>query len=150
MIRRVTLPALLAACLCLAGYSTGDDRALAAAGCGASLLAQSDAEILIYLLPQSAAVREKGNTVGWEIQTNPRLNQKDFYNFYLYDLAARADSSPTIGYFSVNKHTAEVWDADNGAPVDSRDIREIQRILRKGHCIGDQVVREFSDRRPGR
>ena len=150
MIRQITLSAFLATCLCFAGYSVGDDPTSAAAPCSASLLAQSDAEILIYLLPQSAAAREKGNAVGWELQTNPRLNQKDFYNFYLYDLAAPTSGSPTIGYFSVNKHTAEIWDATNLEPVDSRDLREIQKILRKGHCIDDQVFKEFTDRRPGR
>jgi hypothetical protein len=150
MIHRISVIAFLAVCLCFGRYSTTDNRPLAAAECRASELTPSDAEILIYLLPQSAAVRGKGKVVGWELQTNPRLNQKDFYNFYLYDLAAQADGSPTVGYFSVNKHTAEIWDADNAAPVDSRDLREIQKILRKGHCIGDQIVKEFSDRRPGR
>jgi hypothetical protein len=121
---------------------------LAAAGCRASELTQSDAEILIYLLPQSAAVREKGNVVGWDLQTNPRLNQKDFFNFYLYDVNAPDSGSPTVGYFAVNKRTAEIWDANSLVLVDSRDLREIQKILRKGHCVSSETVKEFGDRRP--
>jgi len=148
MIRRISLSAFLAAWLCFGGYSIGVDPALAAAECRASELTQSDAEILIYLLPQSAAVREKGNAVGWELQTNPRLNQKDFFNFYLYDVNAPDSGSPTVGYFSVNKHSAEVWDASSLVTVDSRDLREIQTILRKGHCVSGEIVKKFGDRRP--
>jgi hypothetical protein len=118
------------------------------APCQPSELNQYDAEILLYLLPASVTVRGNGKKVGWELQRNPVLNQKDFYVFYLYDLGAPDHGSPTIGYFAVNKHTAEVWHMDMEEFVESEDLLAVQRILRKGHCVDDTVLKTYSPRRP--
>src|SRR5580700_865019 len=75
-----------------------------ATSCQPTELKEYDAEILVYLLPTSVTTRTNGRKVGWELQSNPGLNQKDFFVFYLYDLSAPDYASPTIGYFAINKH----------------------------------------------
>ena len=116
--------------------------------CQATELKEYEAEILLYLLPDSSAVRGKGNRVGWELQTNPVLNQADFYIFYLYDAHAPNYGSPTIGYFGVNKHTAEVRDMTSDEFIQSEDLLAVQKILRRGHCIDEQILKEYSPRLP--
>ena len=52
--------------------------------------------------------------VGWELQTSPKLNQRDFYTYWVVNSKRpNVEGSVTVGYFSVNKHTAEVWDDNN-------------------------------------
>jgi hypothetical protein len=111
-------------------------------------LNEYDAEILMYLAPASVTVRNSGRKVAWELQSNAKLNQRDFYVFYLYDLSAPAESSPTIGYFSINKHTAEVWDMDGLQLVQSDDLLAVEKILRRGHCIDDAVLKSYTSKRP--
>lgn len=116
--------------------------------CEPSELTVSDAEILVYLLPDSVATRDRGRKVGWELQTGVQLDQKDFFVFYVYDVTAPQDSSPTIGYFGVNKHTAEVWDMNREEFVQAKDLLAVQGILRKGHCIAEELLKTYSSKRP--
>lgn len=117
--------------------------------CHPSELSKYDAEILLYLLPASVTVRHNGRKVAWEEQTSSALNQKDFYVFYVYDLSAPDYGSPTIGYFAINKHTAEVWDMGAVDFVQSDDLLAIQRILRDSHCVDEKTLKAYSSRRPG-
>jgi hypothetical protein len=116
------------------------------AGCQTTDLNQYDAEILLYVLPPSEAVRHAGGKVAWAIE--PATNQKDFYSFYVYDLKGSSYGSPTIGHFAVNKHTGEVWDAVTEEPVESEDLSAIERIIRKAHCIDENVLKSHPSSRP--
>lgn len=100
------------------------------------------------MLPASVAARSKGGTVRWELQTSPQLNQANFFVFYVYDVGAASSSSPTIGYFAVNKHTAEVWDMGVAGYVKNPDLLGVQQILRKGHCIADMEIKRYTSERP--
>jgi hypothetical protein len=119
-----------------------------AASCEPTEFTEYDAERLIYLLPASMTTRNNGRKVGWELQSNPELNEKDFFIFYVYDLSAPDSGSPTIGYFAINKHTAEVWDMSAGRSVQSEDLLAVQKILRRGHCVDESVLKTYSSRRP--
>jgi hypothetical protein len=121
-------------------------RSSPSTGCQTTELAEYDAEMLLYLLPSSEAVRRAGGKVAWEIESG--TNQKDFYSFYVYDLKGSPYGSPTIGHFAVNKHTGEVWDAVTEEPVESEDLSAIERIIRKGHCIDDNVLKTYSSSKP--
>jgi hypothetical protein len=92
--------------------------------------------------------RTNGRKVGWELQSNPGLNRKDFFVFYVYDLSAPDYASPTIGYFAINKHTAEVWDMSAEKSVQSEDLLAVQKILRRGHWVDENVLKTYTSRRP--
>jgi hypothetical protein len=119
-----------------------------ATSCQPSEMNEYEAEILLYLLPASVASRNKGGQVVWELQSSPGFNQKDFYVFYVYNLKAPDYSSPTIGYFGVNKHTAEVWDMNWEEFAQSKDVLAVEKILQKGHCMDENTLKTYSSRRP--
>lgn len=78
-------------------------------------IALEEAEILIYLLPAAQTVRSQGMDIGWEQQTSSKLNQNDFYVFWVVnDKRQNVHGSNTIGYYGVNKHTADVWSYGSG------------------------------------
>ncbi|MGH9756305.1 MAG: hypothetical protein ACRD4M_01085 [Candidatus Acidiferrales bacterium] len=118
------------------------------AGCAPTEISASEAEILIYFLPASEAVRAQGYDVGWERQESQKLNQKDFYVFWVYDATRPSNGSVTVGYFSVNKHTGEVWGDSEEQFITSKSILAIQKILRRNHCINEGIIRKYTDRRP--
>jgi hypothetical protein len=115
----------------------------------AEQIAPYEAEILVYLLPQAQELRKQGMDVGWELQTSPKLNQRDFYTYWVFDSKRRnVEGSVTVGYFSVNKHTAEVWDNGSEKVVDAEDLEGVEKILRRAHQINKQTLDEFSSLRP--
>ncbi len=119
-----------------------------AASCRPSQLQEYEAEILIYLIPEATEARKNGEKVAWELQSSAKLNQNDFFVFYLYNAGAPESSSPTIGYFAVNKHTAEVWNMNAEEPLHSADLLSVGEIFRRGHCIDEQTVRLYSSAKP--
>jgi hypothetical protein len=146
-IRWTALALMIAPLFC--GLSLGSGQsAPQGSACRPSELTLSDAEILVYLLPESESVRKGGWDVGWELQTNPNLNQKDFFTFWVYNATRPSSGSVTIAYFAINKHTGDVWDTSVGQIVQSRDLSVIQKILRKGHCIDDSVIKTYGAQKP--
>lgn len=112
-------------------------------------IALHEAEILIYLLPQARELRNQGMDIGWELETSPQLNQKDFYTFWVVNSKRpNVEGSVTIGYFSVNKHNADVWDDDNKKTVSTVEIEGVKRILRQAHYIDKSTVQKFALLRP--
>lgn len=112
-------------------------------------IALHEAEILIYLLPQAQELRNQGMDIGWELETSPEVNQQNFYTFWVVNSKRpNVQGSVTIGYFSVNKHTAEVWDDDREKLVSSSELEGVQRILRQAHHIDESTLRRFSPLRP--
>ena len=116
--------------------------------CQPSELSKYDAEILLCLLPASMTLRHNGRRVAWEEQTSSAKNQKDFYVFYVYDVSAPDNSSPTVGYFAINKHTAEVWDMGAVDFVQSNDLLAVQRIMRDSHCVDEKTLKTYTSLRP--
>jgi hypothetical protein len=129
--------------------SANNERVLAAQQAQSEPLSKTEAEILIYLLPEAHHVRQEGMDIGWELETGSARNQKDFYNFWVVNAKRKNGGSVTIGFFSVNKHTAEVWD-DTPSPrlVNDVELQGIQKILREGHHIDAQTLTEFGSLRP--
>jgi hypothetical protein len=106
-----------------------------------------EAEILIYLLPPAVSVRAEGMEVGWELQDAKQYNT-NFYVFWVYNARRENSGSVTIGYFAVNKRTANVWDLGLERFVDSKELAGVQRILRKAHHIDHQTIEKYGGQRP--
>jgi hypothetical protein len=102
-----------------------------------------EAEILIYLLPEAHKLREEGMDIGWELQTAKELNQADYYTFWVYNAKRVVNGSVTIGYFAINKHTADIWEATSEEPVTSTELEGIQTILRKIHYIDEDTINRY-------
>jgi hypothetical protein len=113
-------------------------------------IALYEGEILIYLLPQGRELRNQGMDIGSEVKPNQKLDQQDFYTFQVFNSKrTNVQGTTTIGYFSVNKHTAEIWDDNNQKQVVTAELEGIQRILRQAHHIDASTVRKFGTLRPG-
>jgi len=118
---------------------------------GPEQLAYHDAEILIYLLPVAKETRSRGSDVSWERESSPRLNQSDYFVFWVMNARPNPYGSSTIGYFAVNKHTADIWECGgdeeiNKGPVKSPEIEGVQKILREAHHIDQQTVHKYRSR----
>lgn len=112
-------------------------------------IALHEAEILIYLLPEARETRKRGMDIGWELETSPQLNQQDFFVFWVVNAKRKhPHGSVTIGFFSVNRHTADVWSNDLGKFVSTTELSGIQKILRTAHHIDQPTIEKFKNRRP--
>jgi hypothetical protein len=107
-------------------------------------LAVHEAEILIYLLPQAQDVHREGWEIGWELQTSPGLNQDEFYYFWVYNAKRPSNGSVTIGYFAINKYSADVWNEDLDHRTSGGELDGVQRILRRAHLMSDAVLQSHS------
>ncbi len=103
----------------------------------------TEAEILIYVLPDSQVVRKQRGDISWEVEAGPAQNTKDFYTFYVVGPIAEGEASSTIGHFSVNKHTADVWDTVFNKLTVGADLAGIQKILREGHHIDARTIQRY-------
>ena len=113
------------------------------------LLTLTEAEILIYLMPQAQELRRLRMDVGWELQTGPKFNRKDFYTFWVVNAKRpNVEGSVTVGYFDVNKHTGEVWDEGLERFVVSPDLAGVQVILRKAHGIDASSLAKYHLAKP--
>ena len=102
-------------------------------------LAPHEAEILIYLMPIAHQLRSEGMDIGWELQTGERHRypSKDYFVFWVIVINAKpkGTGSVTIGYFAVNKRTADVCDMDLEQVLTSPELKGVQWILRRAHNI---------------
>jgi|SRR6266702_1754117 len=136
----IAAPALLA--LPLGSWSHQDTP-------GPELITLTEAEILVYLLPQAQELRKQHMDVGWELQTGPQFNRKDFYTFWVVNAKRpNVEGSVTVGYFDVNKHTGEIWDEGLEKFVVSPELAGVQGILRKAHGIDSSILSKYRLARP--
>jgi hypothetical protein len=110
-------------------------------------LALYEAEILIYLIPSAREDRRVGRSVTWVLEDSAKLNQRDFFNFWVLGPPNPYGSS-TIGYFSVNKHSAEVVDQVLFKRVDDPELKGVQGVLRRAHRIDDQTIKKYQGLTP--
>jgi hypothetical protein len=114
-------------------------------------IALHEAEILIYIMPPAQEVRKQGWDIGWELQTSPDLNQEDYFVFWVVNSKRpNVNGSVTIGYYSVNKHTADIWDDNFGSFVKGTELEGVQAILRRAHHIDGATTEQYRSRRPSR
>jgi hypothetical protein len=109
----------------------------------------TEAEILVYLLPQAQELRKQGMDVGWESQTGPKFNHDDFYTFWVVNAKRpHVEGSVTVGFFDVNKHTGEVWDEGLERFVTSTELDGVQAIVRKAHGIDSSTLAKYHSAKP--
>ncbi len=106
-------------------------------------VALHEAEILIYLLPEAHQIRSEGMEIGWEVSTSPKLNQDDYFTFWVYSAKRKGTGSVTVGHFAVNKHTADVWDSVLDKIISTNELQGVQKILRKGHRIDEETIKKY-------
>ena len=104
---------------------------------------EHEAEILLTLSTQAQEVRAQRMEVGIERETSEALNQEDYFHYFLYNLTRKEAGSVTIGHFSVNRHTGDLWDADNEVLVTNPDLESVLRILLKAHEITPEAVAKY-------
>jgi len=135
---RWALPLLLVFCALSGQAQTAGDT---------TTLTASEARILVYVSPVGAKLRASGFDAAMERQTNPQLNQADYYYFWVYNAKRRqSGGSVTIGYYAVNKHTGQVWDTDDKKEISSRLMRGVQAIIRESHRIDQATIEKYGNR----
>lgn len=112
-------------------------------------LSLSEAKILVFASPFAENLRRTGTDIGVELQTSSKLNQADYYYFWVYN-AERVHSggSATVGYYAINKHTADVWNVDTGKRESGKLLGDVQAIMRDAHAIGKSVVQRYQSSPP--
>jgi hypothetical protein len=110
-------------------------------------LSVTDAKILLYLSPAAKAVRKTGFDVALELQTSEAHNKTDYYVFYMFNSKRKCEGcSPTIGYYAVNKHTADIRDLNQGdeAPfVRDAELQGIQELVRNDYYMSSEVLKQY-------
>jgi hypothetical protein len=113
-----------------------------------------EARDLINLLPVVKELRAKGTAVGSEERAVPRMNNTDYYFFYVYDVKKAQEHDPSQGIwnYAVNKHTADVraWEVstdiffgNDGSLITSDELGQFQEELRKKYAIDPTVVQKY-------
>ena len=145
--RKLTFPSLIVA-LCAFSSMSGASNHVATTQ-SATEITQEEAEILIYLLPAAQTTRSQGMDIGWELQTSSKLDQNDFYIFWVINNKRQnVHGSNTIGYYAVNKHTADVWSMDQNEFVSATELDGVRALVRKTHSITDPVIQKYHHLRP--
>lgn len=113
----------------------------------ATMLSVAEAAVLVYISPVGDTDRARGSDVGMERQLSTKFNQRDYYVFWVYDAKAPSSGgSVTLGYYAVNKHTGDVWDAEEDprtSALSSAVLQGVQRILRIAHRISENTMRAY-------
>jgi hypothetical protein len=110
----------------------------------ADQLSISDAQSLLYLLPQARKIRSEGMDVSSDVISAPERKGVDFYDFWVIR------GSAPIGIFSVNRYTGDVWkNGENPAKIeDDPQIERVQEGLRETHRIDGTVLAKYQVLRP--
>lgn len=117
--------------------------------CTPSELSRSEAEKVLSSIPAALTAKHAGGTlsyVRWDPGRDFRSGQ--FYFFQL--LSSSTSDSPLdngmIGYFGVNKATAEVVELNSDKPhVQGTELQRVQKALRTKHCVTQELVRANAD-----
>ena len=117
---------------------------LAEERCKPEMIRLYEAKLLIYLLPAAKSIRSRGADVAWELQTSETFNQDDYYVFWVVHTSGQWLT--TVGYYAVNKHTADVWDDNRREFTKSTELKGVQKILRKAHCIDKDTIKKYRSR----
>jgi len=134
----------LALLLLLAVLFVLTDRSNAAEN--TTILSATEARILVYVSPVGERLRASGSDIAMEQQTSAQLNQADYYYFWVYNAKRQSNGSVTIGYYAVNKHTADVWDTVEQKRISSRLMVGVQRIIRESHHIDEDTMGKYRSR----
>ena len=119
----------------------GDMAYAAAPGkCSPSILTNREAQALALGVPVALEAGSPGLVDAEE--WTPAGGRGDLFFFYM--LLARSRELPVIGYYAVNKRTADVVDFVLQREVYSQELANLQRQLRKRHCITSEVIRKNS------
>lgn len=50
----------------------------------------------------------------------------------------------TVGYYAINKHTAEVWDMDEDRQLSGKHLLDVQKLVRESHYIDEVTIKKYS------
>ncbi len=116
----------------------------------ATPISPAEAEILVYISPYAHSVR----AAGYDVVPDRKdvRQQKGFINFYVVTTMPK----PAGGgiempeYFAVNTHTGTLWDSGADKRVQSPQLRDVLRVLRRSRGITAEVMRRFDSLGPER
>jgi hypothetical protein len=96
------------------------------------------AEILSKALEQDGRTKLPGYTV------EPASRKADFPDFYFFQpLHYDPGGVAVIGYFAVDERTGDVWDGVVCRKLNSRQLRSLQKDVRKRIGLTDQAYRRI-------
>jgi hypothetical protein len=112
---------------------------LAQRACSASSrLSDDDARILLYVTPVAINARTAGTDV--DIEVSAPSGQYPVNDFFVAALVSQKPVGAStlgngiLGYFSVNRRTAEVKSTVDFTPVNGKELERIRAWLLHAHC----------------
>jgi hypothetical protein len=110
---------------------------------GPTLLAPYESEILIAILPSVVDARKARSDVRWV--AGRQTPTDDCVSFRAY-FAHTSTPSNLVGNFSVNRHTAQVFDLGTRNAIMSKDLEAIQAILQSEHHVTSAELDKYGDK----
>jgi hypothetical protein len=126
-------PLVFTALLALAWCSS------AVAECSATEITLAEATRLVHSTETVLHFEKAGGVVGLE-NMSANVNPGSFFTLYVFNNARNAHWPGTIGTFAVNKFSADVINAALQTVETGQALSDVQRELRREHCIPAEVV----------
>jgi hypothetical protein len=117
----------------------------AQAACVPKPLSREEARHLLTVIPAIDAAKRLGGRIDATDWSPGSDFRNDIYYFYMVLTNKRQVTlldNGLIGYFAVNKRTAQVVETTSGAPVQSKALETMQTEIRSQHCISPEMVRK--------
>ncbi len=119
----------------------------AAVAQNAMQISETDAKILLYVSPVADTVRAGGGDVVMELSPPSKELGNAFLYYRMGDYKSKSPSN-LVGFFAVNKYTAQVWDTDGHVEVSDAVLRGIQAIIRKANHIDARAMAQYGRLKP--
>ena len=143
---------IVAAIVAIAASLIGVTPALETPDAQRKSLSLEEAEILVYLVPDADPVRKAGCDVEAEWQRSSKLDQTNFFTFWLVRTGKKVGCSTwpiDVSYFSVNKRTGSVWDdMPESHRVTSSTLNGVLKIIRRRNGINKATLRKYDALKP--
>lgn len=111
-------------------------------------ISKEESEILVLLVPDAVKSRLANSKVHYDCILQSNKYDKQFYIYWVIAAHAVPNSSPTLGYYAVNKYTGTVWNTIMNKRVHSSLLQDIQAIMRWKHHINNSVLKKYRMLRP--
>jgi len=107
-------------------------------------LDEPEARALVAMIPAVHQARIEGFEIIYGLVDDSANYTSDYY---VYRIVVRTDApSGLIGFYAVNKWTADVWNAVLTVWECSPELEKVQAAMRSLHGINDEVIAAYRDK----
>jgi hypothetical protein len=109
-----------------------------------TLVTLEEARQLVRAIPDVAA--QLHGTSGLTLDPPPATPECAFFMFRAWHDTGPDHGSNLVGWYTVNKRTADVWDGNGQSTlVTDPHVAKLQKTIRGRHNIDDAVIKKYRD-----